>query len=90
MEYENLNQIDNHFQQIGAVTTKLFSNAQIYFPKVHPPIGCTYKQKNTILGINKIGIMEKSAPKCNTLPLSPQDAQFRVLHNDKNTTSDGA
>ena len=45
MEYENLNQIDDHFWQIGAAATKLFPNAQIYFPKVHPPIGCTNKQK---------------------------------------------
>ena len=27
--------------------------------------------------------MAKSAPKSNTLPLLPQEAQFRVLHNDK-------
>ena len=40
--------------------------------------------KNTILGINKtIDMMAKSGPKFKTLPFLPQEAQVRVLSNDK-------
>ena len=49
IEYEILKQIDDHFRQIGAAATKLFSNTQIYFPKVHPSIGCSYKQKRNLV-----------------------------------------